>query len=86
MSQKARIGGESWTVTRQPAVGVGARAEGDNFPDVPPSGLRFHGPRGQTRFLPLDDLPTEDELINIDTFIEHFSHAAPERPPRDPKP
>jgi hypothetical protein len=56
-----------WSIARRPAVAVGARAEGEDAPQVQASGLVFHSSDGETLFYPMaeQDLPTEKELAAI---------------------
>lgn len=68
--------GESvWRVSRQPAVSVGARFDGDAPPQPQSGALWFHSDKGESRFLPMDELPTEHELQDIDTFLRYLEAA-----------
>ena len=67
MSVSVTIIETQWTISRQPPVGAGARAEGDRLPQIPESGLWFHSDKAESVFYPMSyrELPTEDQLISL---------------------
>jgi len=56
-----------WRISRQAAVGVGARAEGDKLPEVREAGLCFRSDKGEALFYPIpyDELPSQEQLADI---------------------
>ena len=75
MAGNVRFEEAVWSVTRQPAVSVGARAPGDAPPLPVSGGLLFESDKGESRFLGISPVPTEAELQDIDTFIGYLKRA-----------
>lgn len=59
------VEGVQWTISIQPGVAVGSRAEGESPPQPSESGLYFRSELG-IRFLPIPypDLPTRPQLVS----------------------
>jgi hypothetical protein len=82
MANRVRFLETGVKVHRRPAVGVGARAEGDRLPEAPTQGLVFVTTDGASRFLPLDfpEMPTEAQLhaMPLEQLIRYYELAQPE--------
>jgi hypothetical protein len=74
-----------WTITTQPRVKGGARAEGEHDALSPRGGLWFLSDKGDKYFLPLGgrQLPTDKELhaLSLDRIADFMKRAMRERPP-----
>ena len=75
------INEDSWTVSIQPAITVGARATTGDY-DIKPQegGIWFHSYKGNHRFVAIDhsELPTVEEIKNnIDKVAKWFSKSEP---------
>ena len=74
-----RIKERVWTVSRQLGVATGARQHNDGSPEPLPSGLVFTSDKHERRFFILDlsDLPSDDDLMDINKFTEYFDKSVP---------
>ena len=74
-----------WTITTQPRVEGGARAEGEHDAPSHIGGLLFLSDKGDKYFLPLEgrQLPTDKELhaLSLDRVADFLKRAMRERSP-----